>query len=61
MEEVLAKKAKGDEDEFFALSLVAVLRRMDPKQKSVLKVKIMQDLSDVEFGKFGDSSDNHPH
>lgn len=39
-----------DEDEYFALSLVPALRRLTHRKKMLAKVKILQDLSFVEFG-----------
>ncbi|XP_064474891.1 transcription factor Adf-1-like [Ornithodoros turicata] len=39
-----------DEDEYFALSLVPSLRRLSNRKKMLAKVKILQDLSYVEFG-----------
>ncbi|CAN8029362.1 unnamed protein product [Ixodes persulcatus] len=39
-----------DEDEYFALSIVPSLRRLPLKKKALAKVKILQDLSLIEFG-----------
>ncbi|XP_003740663.1 uncharacterized protein LOC100898457 [Galendromus occidentalis] len=47
-----AKNARtDDEDELFALSLVPALKRLSEQEKSILKVRIMQNLAEAACGK----------